>query len=430
MKIVIVGCGRVGASAAELWDQAGHEVVILDIVTRAFERLPTAFKGTAIRGDGTDEDVLRRAGVEGADVFLALTEGDNRNIMAAQVAAEGLGIERVVAKINDPLRATAYAEIGITTLCRTGLMLDAVSAYLGLPASGLPSLLASTGHHHPGGGHDPSTGQPLEPIGSRDPFRHRDRRAGRGRGGLIVFVLVVGGGKVGYYLAKELIDAGHEVALMEKDPTRARQIADEIGSIVIPHDGCEGKYLGEAGCNRADVVAAVTGDDEDNLVICQMAKHHFDVPRTIARVNNPKNEALFRHLGVDEQVSPTRMILASVEQDIPVHELLHLAALGEGELEIIEAHLQAGSPAIGRAPRDLDMPEGCSLFAVIRDGLAMPLRPDSILQEGDKVIAIGKQECEEHAPRPAHRRPGRGRGRRRLTLRRGPLAARGLLSIR
>src|SRR6188472_1253066 len=133
MKIVIVGCGRVGSSAAELWDRAGHEVIILDESTRAFERLPTSFSGHAVRGDGTDEDVLRRAGVEGADVFLALTEGDNRNIMAAQVAAEALGIGNVIAKINDPLRATAYAEIGITTLCRTGLMLDAVSAQIGLP---------------------------------------------------------------------------------------------------------------------------------------------------------------------------------------------------------------------------------------------------------------------------------------------------------
>ena len=209
-----------------------------------------------------------------------------------------------------------------------------------------------------------------------------------------MFVLVVGGGKVGYYLTKELIESGHEVVLMEKDRDRSNQIADEIGSVVIPHDGCEGKYLGEAGCNRADIVAAVTGDDEDNLVICQMAKHHFDVPRTIARVNNPKNESLFRHLGVDELISPTRMILGSIEQDIPVHELLHLAALGEGELELIEAHLQPGSPAIGRAPRDLEIPEGCSLFAVIRDGLASPLRPDTVLREGDKVIAIGKQECE------------------------------------
>ena len=210
-----------------------------------------------------------------------------------------------------------------------------------------------------------------------------------------MFVLVVGGGKVGYYLTKELIESGHEVVLMEKDRTRADQIADEIGSVVIPHDGCEGKYLGEAGSNRADIVAAVTGDDEDNLVICQMAKHHFDVPRTIARVNNPKNESLFKHLGVDELISPTRMILGSIEQDIPVHELLRLAALGEGELELIEAHLQAGSPAIGKASRDLEMPDGCSLFAVIRDGVASPLRPDTVLREGDKVIAIGKQECED-----------------------------------
>ena len=209
-----------------------------------------------------------------------------------------------------------------------------------------------------------------------------------------MFVLVVGGGKVGYYLTKELIESGHEVGLMEKDRGRAAQIKDEIGSVVIAQDGCEGKYLQEAGANRADIVTAVTGDDEDNLVICQMAKHHFDVPRTIARVNNPKNELLFKHLGVDEIISPTRMILGSIEQDIPVHELLHLAALGEGELELIEAHLQVGSPAIGRAPQDLQIPDGCSLFAVIRDGIANPLRPDTILEEGDKVIAIGRTECE------------------------------------
>jgi trk system potassium uptake protein TrkA len=209
-----------------------------------------------------------------------------------------------------------------------------------------------------------------------------------------MFVLVVGGGKVGYYLTRELIDSGHEVVLMERDPGRASQIADEIGSIVVAHDGCEGKYLAEAGCNRADIVAAVTGDDEDNLVICQMAKHHFDVPRTIARVNNPTNEDLFRHLGVDEIISPTRMILGSIEQDIPVHELLHLAALGDSDLEIIEAHLQAGSPAVGRSTSEISMPEGCSLFAVVRNGVATPLRGDMVLAVGDKVIAIGGADCE------------------------------------
>src|SRR5512132_4619028 len=162
---------------------------------------------------------------------------------------------------------------------------------------------------------------------------------------------------------------------MEKEKDRANQIADEVGSIVIAHDGCEGTYLAQAGANRADIVAAVTGDDEDNLVICQMAKHHFDVPRTIARVNNPKNEELFKHLGVDELISPTRMILGSIEQDIPVHELLHLAAL-DNELEIIEARLQADSPAIGRSSGELKIPNGCSLFAVVRAGVATPLRSD------------------------------------------------------
>jgi trk system potassium uptake protein TrkA len=208
-----------------------------------------------------------------------------------------------------------------------------------------------------------------------------------------MFVLVVGGGKVGYYLTKELVENGHEVVLMEKNRARAAEIIDELGSIVVPHDGCEGKYLGQAGSNRADIVAAVTGDDEDNLVICQMAKHHFDVPRTIARVNNPKNEELFRHLGVDEIISPTRMALGSIEQDIPVHELLHLAALDSG-LEIIEAQLQSDSPAVGRSPGDLDIPDGCSLFAVVRGGVASPIRSDTVLQEGDKVIAIGRADCE------------------------------------
>ncbi len=210
-----------------------------------------------------------------------------------------------------------------------------------------------------------------------------------------MFVLVIGGGKVGYYLTKELIESGHEVVLMEKDRHRATQIADEIGSVVIPHDGCEGKYLGRAGANRADIVAAVTGDDEDNLVICQMAKHHFDVPRTIARVNNPKNEALFKHLGVDELISPTRMILGSIEEDIPVHELLHLAVLGGGELELIEAQLREGSPAVGRSVGSLTLPEGCSLFAVIREERPMALRGDLVLQLGDKVLGIGRIECED-----------------------------------
>lgn len=155
MKIVIVGCGRVGASAADQYDGAGHEVIVLDSSTSAFDRLPSTFGGRAIRGDGTDEDVLRRAGAEGADVFLALTEGDNRNVMAAQLAVEALEVRRVIAKINDPVRAAAYAELGIATLCRTGLMVDAIDTYLGLPMSGLSGLLPPTGQHGGEDHHEP-----------------------------------------------------------------------------------------------------------------------------------------------------------------------------------------------------------------------------------------------------------------------------------
>ncbi len=209
-----------------------------------------------------------------------------------------------------------------------------------------------------------------------------------------MYVIVVGGGKVGYYLTKELLAAGHELVLMEKDPRRARQIADEVGSIVLARDGCEGKHLAEAGANRAAIVAAVTGDDEDNLVVCQMAKHHFDVPRTIARVNNPRNEQLFRHLGVDEIISPTRMALGAIEQDIPVHELLHLAQLQGGDLEVLEAQIAEDSPAVGRRPGDIHLPDGCSMFVLIRDEIAQPIRPETLFQAGDKVIAITRTECE------------------------------------
>ncbi|HEY0443246.1 MAG TPA: TrkA family potassium uptake protein [Candidatus Limnocylindrales bacterium] len=149
---MIVGCGRVGAELADVLDRAGHDVIVVDTLTRAFDRLPGTFGGSAVRGDGTDEDTLRRAGAEHADLFLAMTEGDNRNVMAAQLAVEALGAKQVIAKINDPLRAAAYADLGLAALCRTTLMADAVRTFLGLPTSGVPGIQLPTGVH-PGGEH-------------------------------------------------------------------------------------------------------------------------------------------------------------------------------------------------------------------------------------------------------------------------------------
>jgi trk system potassium uptake protein TrkA len=209
-----------------------------------------------------------------------------------------------------------------------------------------------------------------------------------------MYVVVVGGGNVGYYLTKELLSAGHEVVVIEEDAARARQIADELGSIVVANDGCEGRYQAEAGMGRADVMAAVTGDDAVNLAACQIAKMRFNVPRSIARINDPKNEKLFRQLAIDEVVSPTRSILGVIEHEIPIHDLLHLAELEGGEVQIVEAQLDAESPAVGRELREMELPEGSSIAVLIRDDRAQAPRSDIRLRTGDKLLVVTSAEHE------------------------------------
>jgi len=152
-RTVIVGCGRVGAELAGRLFAAGQEVTIIDLSAEAFLRLPEDFGGAAVRGDGTDEDVLRRAGAEDADYLFALTEGDNRNVLISQLAAESLQVRNVVAKVNDPVRADAYTALGIATICRTGMMVDALTVHLGLPLDhAVQGVMRATGHHP--GNHD------------------------------------------------------------------------------------------------------------------------------------------------------------------------------------------------------------------------------------------------------------------------------------
>jgi trk system potassium uptake protein TrkA len=161
---VIVGCGRVGAGLAERLARAGHDVTVIDVDSDAFARLEPDFPGQAVRADGTDEDVLRRVGTEGADWFFALTEGDNRNVLAAQLASETFAVERVVAKINDPVRAEAYTMLGLATICRTRLMVDALARYSGLEAdpgaTGVREAEAHHAHHGSAGDAAPQPGEP------------------------------------------------------------------------------------------------------------------------------------------------------------------------------------------------------------------------------------------------------------------------------
>jgi len=211
-----------------------------------------------------------------------------------------------------------------------------------------------------------------------------------------MYIIVVGGGKVGYYLTKSLLEAGHEVLVIEKDVHKSARLMDELGALVLQGDGCDVAAMSQAGMSRADLVVAVTGDDEDNLVVCQVAKHKFNVPRTIARINNPKNEKIFRILGIDSTVSSTELILSQIEQEIPSRSLVHLMTLRNVGVSFIEMEVPPDSPALGRPLRDLGIPDDCILPLIVRGG-SQAIIPygDTILEAGDQVIAVTSEKSEE-----------------------------------
>jgi len=211
-----------------------------------------------------------------------------------------------------------------------------------------------------------------------------------------VYIIVVGGGKVGYYLARELVEEGHEVLVIEKDNSKCERIAEELGDIALRGDGCEAATMEIAGFGRADMVIAVTGDDEDNLVTCQVAKVKFNVPRTVARINNPKNEEIFKRLGIDTTVSATAAILAHIEQELPTHPLIPLLTLKGGGLEIVEVKVPATSPAVGKRIRDILLPQQ-SLIVLIVDEEGTPRVPSSdvVIRAGDEVVAVARTEAED-----------------------------------
>ena len=210
-----------------------------------------------------------------------------------------------------------------------------------------------------------------------------------------MYVIVVGAGKVGYHLAKTLINEGHEVLLLEKDRNTVDTFSDSLGELIVHGDGCEIRTMSEVGLGRANVVVAVTGDDEDNLVVCQMAKRKFGVPRTIARVNDPKNEELFKALGIDQTVSSTRIIFNLLEQQIETGQVIPLAALKRGDIEVVEASITASSSVLGYKIAQLDLPQKTLIISVIRDEYAIIPHSDTKLREGDSVIAIIKSEHEK-----------------------------------
>jgi len=203
-----------------------------------------------------------------------------------------------------------------------------------------------------------------------------------------MYVIVAGGGKVGHYLTRALIAAGHEVLLVEKDRSRAAYLAEELGEVAVRGDACEVRTMREIGMERADVVVAATGDDEDNLVICQMAKRRFHVPRTIARVNNPQNVDIFHRLGIDSTVSSTKIIFNLIEQQIETDEVIPLAPLRRGNIEIVEIDLGPESPVVGKTIPNVRLPQNALVISVVRDDHAILPNIDVEFKQGDTVIAL------------------------------------------
>ncbi len=384
MRVVILGCGRVGSTLALMLDAEGHDVSIVDKEPDAFKRLGESFRGKTVTGLGIDVEVLREAGIEGADAFLAVTNGDNTNIMASQIAKFKFGVPKVLARIYDPLRAQVYRELGIetvsTTMLMAGMLFDRlfdrpyrdITDYLQLTqracrlyAADLPTPEQIAAHRTSAEGKRPS------------------------------YIIVAGGGKVGYQLTKALLQEGYEVLLVEKRPQRYHLLREELGDAVFYGDACEIRTMVRMGMERADLVVAVTGDDEDNLVICQVAKRWFGVPRTVARVNNPHNEEIFRMLGIGETISATTLLFQLIEQEVATSEFLPLALLRRGGLEVIEMKLGANSSAVGKPVRELDLPQGCLLVAVVRDNNAQVVSGDTVLQPGDIVLALANPEVIE-----------------------------------
>jgi trk/ktr system potassium uptake protein len=214
-----------------------------------------------------------------------------------------------------------------------------------------------------------------------------------------VRVVIAGGGSVGKFIAEQLHKGGHEVLIIENNPAVVRRaIADREPEGVpwFQADACEVSKLAEANVDKADVVAAVTGDDEDNLVTSLLAKQEFGVPRVVARVNNPKNEWMFTQMwGVDVAVSTPHLITALVEEAVSVGSFVRLLSFEGGKAKLAEVTLAAGSPAADKEISELGLPRDSTVVAVLRNDRVMVPRGDTLIRIGDEVLVLVTNESED-----------------------------------
>jgi trk system potassium uptake protein TrkA len=203
-----------------------------------------------------------------------------------------------------------------------------------------------------------------------------------------MYIIIVGAGKIGYFLAKRLCQNKHVVSIIDKDKVICEEIAKELGTLVINGDGCDPHILEEAGASRADVVAAVTGDDEDNLIICQLAKELFHLQRTVGRVNNPDNEHTFAELGIDVPVDSTKIIAKIIEEEVSFSDFVNLMSFKRGKHAIVRIDLPADSPVINKKIKDIALPADSVLVSILRGEEVIIPKGETVLKPGDDIIAL------------------------------------------
>lgn len=203
-----------------------------------------------------------------------------------------------------------------------------------------------------------------------------------------MYIIIIGGGKVGYFLAKRLIAGKHTVSVVEKDSGLCEEIARELEALVINGDGCDPRILEQAGIKRADVLAAVTGDDEDNLIACQLAKEIFNVQRTVARVNNPDNEHTFSKLSIDVPVDSTKIIAKIIEEEVSLSDIVNLMSFKHGKLSIVRVDLPKDSPVIDKQIQDIQLPQDSVFVSIVRGEEVIVPKGTTVLKPGDDIIAL------------------------------------------
>src|SRR4030042_5982568 len=203
-----------------------------------------------------------------------------------------------------------------------------------------------------------------------------------------MYIIIVGAGKVGHFVAKHLLEDKHTVALVDKDKEICETAAQELDALVICGDGCNPAYLEEAGIERANVIAAVTGDDEDNLVICQLAKEKFHIARAVARVNDPKNKSIFSELGVDVPIDATKIIAEIIEEEVSFSDFVNLLSFNRGKLAIVRLDLPEDSPLITTKLKDITLPADSVLVSIVRGDEIIVPKGDTVLLACDDIIAL------------------------------------------